>query len=85
MNIRNNIAKLEMPNEVKLRGVYGTSIWDDTLYKVILYFMEITLKAWSQISQILTPNVAFLRDSLDKLANIGQFDEVYLINCIQLI
>ena len=77
MDIRNNIAGLEMPSELKLRGVYGTSIWDDTLYKVILCFVEIILKAWSQISQILTPKVAFIRDSLNKLANIGEFDEVY--------
>jgi len=46
---------------------YGTSIWDETLYK-----------AWSQIVYALIPNVDKLEGQLRKFCNLSQADEVVL-------
>lgn len=46
---------------------FGTSIWDETLYK-----------AWSAIAYSLVPNVDRLRDALYKLCRLCNADEVVL-------
>lgn len=46
---------------------FGTSIWDETLYK-----------AWSSIVYTLVPNVERLEDQLDKFCGLSQADEVVL-------
>lgn len=46
---------------------FGTSIWDETLYK-----------AWSNIVQQIVPNMAFIRQQLFELCTICDADEVVL-------
>jgi len=49
------------------KEVFATSIWDDTLYK-----------AWSQIVQLLIPNMSIIKDTLKQFANVCDCDEVVL-------
>jgi len=49
------------------KEVFGTSIWDDTLYK-----------AWSQIVQLLVPNIGIIKENLKLFATICECDEVVL-------
>jgi len=53
--------------------VFGTSIWDETLYK-----------AWSQIVYSLIPNVEMLRGKLAQLAEFCDADEVCWMECLLL-
>ena len=46
---------------------FGTSIWDETLYK-----------AWSSIVYALIPNVEILEKNLDKFTRLCEADEVVL-------
>ena len=47
--------------------VYGTSIWDETLYA-----------AWGDIVQCLTPNLPLMQDYINKLAEATRAEEVIL-------
>ncbi len=46
---------------------FGTSIWDETLYK-----------AWSSIVYSLVPNIQLLENHLDKFCSLCQADEIVL-------
>lgn len=46
---------------------FGTSIWDETLYK-----------AWSSIVYALVPNVDILESNLDKLCRLCEADEIVM-------
>lgn len=48
-----------------IKGIYGTSIWDDTLYR-----------AWSEMIQVLTPNLSVYKDTLKHLTTACDCDEV---------
>lgn len=48
-----------------IKECFGTSIWDDTLYK-----------AWSQIVQLMIPNMAFIKDTLKQFSTVSDCDEV---------
>jgi len=49
------------------KEVFATSIWDDTLYK-----------AWSQIVQLLIPNMQRIKDTLKQFSSVCDCDEVVL-------
>lgn len=56
---------------MNIKEVFGTSIWDETLYK-----------AWSDIVQILYPNMEFIKTSLKQLCVMWDCDEVTcLLDC----
>eukprot|EP00331_Platyophrya_macrostoma_P020134 CAMPEP_0176463668 /NCGR_PEP_ID=MMETSP0127-20121128/36036_1 /TAXON_ID=938130 /ORGANISM="Platyophrya macrostoma, Strain WH" /LENGTH=306 /DNA_ID=CAMNT_0017855893 /DNA_START=51 /DNA_END=971 /DNA_ORIENTATION=- len=50
-----------------IKECFGTSIWDDTLYK-----------AWSQIVQLMIPNMSFIKDTLKQFSTVSDCDEVVL-------
>jgi Ras-related GTP-binding protein A/B len=58
------LLKLSEPLRVTC---FGTSIWDETLYK-----------AWSSIVYALVPNVEILENNLDKLCRLCDADEIVL-------
>jgi Ras-related GTP-binding protein A/B len=53
-------------DQLKLK-CFGTSIWDETLYK-----------AWSSIVYTLVPNIDYLQKQLGKLCRVVEADEVVL-------
>ena len=57
----------EATKEMEIKEIFGTSIWDETLYK-----------AWSQIVQLLIPNMKFIKESLHQFCNICNSDEIVL-------
>eukprot|EP01017_Pseudomicrothorax_dubius_P009333 TRINITY_DN1314_c0_g1_i6.p1 TRINITY_DN1314_c0_g1~~TRINITY_DN1314_c0_g1_i6.p1 ORF type:complete len:306 (-),score=68.12 TRINITY_DN1314_c0_g1_i6:227-1144(-) len=56
---------LEASASVTVKEVFATSIWDETLYK-----------AWSQIVQLLIPNLDTFKESLKQLSHICDCDEI---------
>lgn len=60
----NELRKLAEPLRVTC---FGTSIWDETLYK-----------AWSSIVYALVPNVDILESNLDKLCGLCEADEIVM-------
>jgi Ras-related GTP-binding protein A/B len=52
---------------ITIKEIFGTSIWDDTLYK-----------AWSQIVQLLIPNMPFIKETLKNFCGIWDCDEIVL-------
>lgn len=58
---------VEATKEMEIKEIFGTSIWDETLYK-----------AWSQIVQLLIPNMKFIKESLSQFCNICNSDEIVL-------
>lgn len=70
---------LNVSEGMSVKQVFGTSIWDETLYKVIfrLKILIILLtKAWSSIVQLLIPNRDFITNSLKQFCTICDCDEV---------
>lgn len=61
---KEELRKVAHPKELT---IFGTSIWDETLYK-----------AWSEIVYQLVPNVALLQQKLEKLCKLCGADEVVL-------
>lgn len=64
---RNEIVDATVALTMNTKEVFATSIWDDTLYK-----------AWSQIVQLLIPNMSVIKDTLKVFAGICDCDEVVL-------
>lgn len=60
-------AELRKISEPLRVTCFGTSIWDETLYK-----------AWSSIVYALVPNVDILESNLDKLCRLCQADEIVM-------
>lgn len=58
---------LSESGSANIKEVYGTSIWDESLYK-----------AWSCIVQHLIPNIGFIKSSLMEFCNICACDEIVL-------
>lgn len=58
---------LSQSGSANVKDVYGTSIWDESLYK-----------AWSNIVQHLIPNTDFIKSSLKEFCNICACDEIVL-------
>ena len=52
---------------MNVRDFYGTSIWDVSLYK-----------AWSQIVQVMIPNLQFVHNSLKQVCLSAECDEIIL-------
>ena len=57
--------------------LFGTSIWDETLY-LVLFQCVYDCQAWSNVIQSLVPDAQKLRHQLKVLANIMEVDEVVL-------
>lgn len=53
--------------DVTVRQFFGTSIWDETLYQ-----------AWSQIVQLLIPNMTFIKQTLKEFCEVSGCDEAVL-------
>jgi Ras-related GTP-binding protein A/B len=58
---------LQVSQGMNVKEVFGTSIWDESLYK-----------AWSQIVQLLIPNLAEFKESLRQLSQICDCDEIVI-------
>lgn len=70
---------LNVSEGMSVKQVFGTSIWDETLYKVKNFkvFKKIRVfKAWSSIVQLLIPNREFITSSLKQFCSICDCDEV---------
>jgi len=50
-----------------IKEIFGTSIWDDTLYK-----------AWSSIVQMLLPNMTWIKENLKQFCTMCDCDEIVL-------
>lgn len=64
---RKQISMVTEELQMTLKEVFGTSIWDESLYQ-----------AWSQIVQLLLPNMPFIKESLSQFCVICDCDEVVL-------
>lgn len=58
---------LQVSQGMNVKEVFGTSIWDESLYK-----------AWSQIVQLLIPNLPEFKESLRQLSQICDCDEIVI-------
>lgn len=61
------INEKALEKDFTVRQFFGTSIWDETLYQ-----------AWSQIVQLLIPNMNFIKETLKNFCEISGCDEVVL-------
>mmetsp|Transcript_17253 Transcript_17253/g.15145 ORF Transcript_17253/g.15145 Transcript_17253/m.15145 type:complete len:184 (+) Transcript_17253:281-832(+) len=64
---RDEISEATNQMGMSPKEIFATSIWDDTLYK-----------AWSQIVQLLIPNMNVIKDTLKQFSTICDCDEVVL-------
>ena len=58
--------------------VFGTSIWDETLYLVYLIHYSNIKQAWSSVIQSLVPDSQRLQEQLNSLAKFTECDEIVL-------
>ena len=58
--------------------VFGTSIWDETLYLVYLIHYSNRKQAWSSVIQSLVPDSQRLQKQLNSLAKFTECDEIVL-------
>ena len=58
--------------------VFGTSIWDETLYLVFFNSLFNRKQAWSSVIQSLVPDSQRLQKQLNSLAKFTECDEIVL-------
>ena len=58
--------------------VFGTSIWDETLYLVFCNSLFNRKQAWSSVIQSLVPDSQRLQKQLNSLAKFTECDEIVL-------
>lgn len=58
--------------------VFGTSIWDETLYLVFFNSLFNRKQAWSSVIQSLVPDSQRLQEQLNSLAKFTECDEIVL-------